>query len=1017
MLSTMRTHQKKILIAITFPIILVFVLYYGVSRDMKRRGSDAYETEHVALVNKTGTISRARFLRAYANNEQYLRSNYGEQWDETLVDRLELEKNVLDQLIHEELLYQAAKEAGLKVTDAEVISFIETNEARPRGRSVREWLEYLVMLGNDLQEYFDSQKRSVLITKMQRIITSNSHVTEQELLDAYREREEKVKADYLAFDPKTYVSQVPEPSDDALQAFFDQNKERFRVADKVKVKYLQIDPKTFTDTVLVTQEAIERYYEDHAEEYETPEQVQVEHLAFLPENFQDRVVLKEEDIVSHFEKNVGRYRTEPQMRVRYIALDFRNLMDGVSPSDEEIVSYYEENPQGFFSEEERRVRRIHVPFDDADSGEQKTEKRELIRKIKSEIEEGLSFEDAARTYSQDEFRNVGGLMGYRTYGELASLGIADSVFELDPGETSDVVSLPNGLALVHVEDIKEATRQSLNAVRDKVAEVLKYNKAEQQARESLTDLKSQMGNQIDLTLVPEGYVFRETRAFERGTHVDDVVGDDDYRTFTNEAFRLSAGQISEPVPANRNWYLIEALEKIDARDMTLEEARERVSADKTREEALVIARQEVENAAEMIRDGHGFDEIAKSKGVEIFDTGLLYKEGRVPEIGWNAAEFLGTAFQMIEGEISNPVASPRGFHILRFLDRVEARIPDLDETISNSIRQKLNVQYSVEAARSFGESVILAAVESVTLSEVTDQESEQEEEPIAPEREVPIDLELGLQKERDYFLAHNRSLDEAARQSHPIAQMQFAETSLFAEDDYPEPIGQAPELVQVAFKMKQVGDAYRKVIPRAMMGRPNEISDFFLITLTDKIEAHIPEISEVSEEVREAFLHEQGALLAKAEAEVAHSKLTSWIADYRAGAGATAEFKLSDFAQENGSVVQNAPSLTRNSPFGIYGQCPDVAYAAMQTAVGECTGLIEATTPVVVENKEVGRKTVGYFILQVLEHTEPDMNVYRETERAKIQNGILNERRNAAIQDWLKQRREQSSIEIKMKDL
>jgi len=1014
----MRTHQKKILIAITFPIILVFVLYYGASKDMRQRRGESMDSDYVALVNKDGRISRSRFLRAYSNNEQYLRNNYGEQWDETLVDRLELEKNVLDQLINEELLYQAAQEAGLKATDPEVISYIETTQAKPQGRTVREWLERLAMLGNDLEEYFDTQRRSLLMTKMQRVITSNSHVTEQELTDAYRDREEKIAADYLAFEPKSYLTAVAEPTEQALKDFLESNKERFRVPEKVKVKYLQIDPKIFRGTVQVTREAIERYYEDNAEEYEVPEQVQVEHLAFFPEKFQDRVVLKEEDILSHFENNAGRYRTEPQMRVRYVALDFRQLMDTMSPTDEEIQAYYEENPQGFYSEEERKVRRIQIPLADSDSGEQKTAKRELVRRIKTDIEEGQTFEEAARQHSQDEFKDQGGLMGYRTYGDLASFGIADNVFELQPGAMSDVISVPNGLALVYVEDIKEATIQPLYAVRDKVADVLKYNKAESESRQRLSDLREQLGKQIDPTQVPQGFIVRETQAFARGGNVDEVVGEDDLRTFTNEASRLSPGQISEPIPANKNWYLIEMLEKIDARDMTLEEARERVAADKTREEAMKIAMQQAQDAEAMIRDGHGFDEISKSKGVDILDTGLLYKEGRVPEIGWNAKDFLDTAFKLTDGEISGVVSSPRGFHLIRFVDRVDARIPDLDETISKSIEQKLTVQYSVEAARSFGESVIMTAVESVVVPEVPVEEDTQQpaEEPTASEEEQPLDLETALQKERDYFLTHNKALDEAARETHPMAKLSFLETSLFAENENPEPLGQAPELAQVAFKMKQVGETYRKVIPRAMMGRPNEINDFFLVMLTDKREAHVPDIAEVSEEVRKVFLDQQAALLAKEEAEAAHTKLKSWVSDWRAGKDATAEFKLSDFARENGYSVQSAGLFSRTQPFANYGQVPDVAYAAMRTAVGECTGLIEATVPVLVENKEVARTTVGYFILQVLEHVEPDMTAYHEKERATLLNSMLNERRNAAIQDWLKQRRAQSKIDIKMKD-
>ena len=70
-----------------------------------------------------------------------------------------------------------------------------------------------------------------------------------------------------------------------------------------------------------------------------------------------------------------------------------------------------------------------------------------------------SFEDLARTHSKDIFAEKGGDMGYKYYYELreefTSNAELDSVFNMNSGETSDVIKTSFGWVIYRIDEAKQ----------------------------------------------------------------------------------------------------------------------------------------------------------------------------------------------------------------------------------------------------------------------------------------------------------------------------------------------------------------------------------------------------------------------------------------------------------------------------------------------------------------------------------------------------------------------------------
>ncbi len=140
------------------------------------------------------------------------------------------------------------------------------------------------------------------------------------------------------------------------------------------------------------------------------------------------------------------------------------IMKDVAVSDEELDEYYEKNKENFQVPE--TVRASHILVADEDG----------MKKVRADLDAGMSFEDAARKHSSCPSKEQGGDLGYFSKEQMVP-EFAAAAFAMKVGEISaEPVKTQFGLHLIKLVDKKEASVRPLEEVRSQLAESLLNDK-------------------------------------------------------------------------------------------------------------------------------------------------------------------------------------------------------------------------------------------------------------------------------------------------------------------------------------------------------------------------------------------------------------------------------------------------------------------------------------------------------------------------------------------------------------
>lgn len=138
---------------------------------------------------------------------------------------------------------------------------------------------------------------------------------------------------------------------------------------------------------------------------------------------------------------------------------FDSVTSDITVADDEVKKYYEENKESLFKTPEQiEVSHILVKFGENDTMRKTKEAAlEKIKVAQEKLNDGSSFEDIARRYSEDENTNTkGGALGYFPRGMLVP-EFEEIAFNLKIDEISDIVETAYGFHIIKVTDKKPET--------------------------------------------------------------------------------------------------------------------------------------------------------------------------------------------------------------------------------------------------------------------------------------------------------------------------------------------------------------------------------------------------------------------------------------------------------------------------------------------------------------------------------------------------------------------------------
>ncbi len=277
MLGFMRKHARSSFIKIIFWMLIAVFVFWGVGVMV----ADGDKVNVAAMVDGE-PITVQTYARAHERMQRIYQELYKENLSPQILAQLNLGQRALDDLVTEMLLKREAARLGLQVTDDEVReSILDIPAFQDGSRFDRtRYLNALRASRLTPAEFEESQRESLLVTKLEGLLTDGLTASDQEVKNLYALENEKLDLTFVKV-PFAQFKEDATVSDTEVADYYEKNRERFRRPDTVTIAYVPYAPDHFAEKVPVEEQSIKDYYDAHLSDYEQPEKLHLQHILFV----------------------------------------------------------------------------------------------------------------------------------------------------------------------------------------------------------------------------------------------------------------------------------------------------------------------------------------------------------------------------------------------------------------------------------------------------------------------------------------------------------------------------------------------------------------------------------------------------------------------------------------------------------------------------------------------------------------------------------------------------------------
>jgi peptidyl-prolyl cis-trans isomerase D len=599
MLDRMRRHKGWLKWSLAIVILAFIVLY--IPSFLK---SDAAANSDVVASVEGRDITVGRFRAAYQRQMQAYRAQFGGNVDEKMLKQLGIDQRIVQQMIEEETALAEASKLGITATDEEVRTRIASMPGlQENGQFIGEQrYRQLLQLQTPpltVSDFEDQIRRAITIEKLRSALTNWITVSDKEVEDEFRRRNEKVKLAIVAFAADKFREGL-DATDAELTAYYDAHKNDLKVPEKRKVKYALVDTQALRNTITVSADDVKRYYEDNEQQYSTPEQVRASHILFKTDGKNDDAVKKQAEEVlakaksgADFAKLATEYSQDDASKVKGGDLDFFPKGQMVPEFDKAVFSM----KVGEISDLVKSQFGYHI----IKLVDKKPAAKKTLDEVRAQIEDQLKWE-RAQAEAQRVADDVAGKLkkpadfdGYAkgrglTVGEsamfsrdepIAGLGMAPAVaeraFDLKEGEVSEPIRTQQGFAFITVTGKQDSYIPKLDEVKAKVREEVIKKKAADVAREKAASIGAQMkSGDFNAAAKAAGLDVKTTDFISRG---GTLPGIGTSPAVDAVAFTLQPNQVSDPIATDNGTVIVKVLERQDPAPADLASGKSSIKSD------------------------------------------------------------------------------------------------------------------------------------------------------------------------------------------------------------------------------------------------------------------------------------------------------------------------------------------------------------------------------------------------------------------------------------------------------
>ena len=500
MMDNLRTAANSVVLKIIFGIIIVSSILTGVSGYLIGGGKN-----YAAKVNGQ-EIGRGQFENAVASERNRMQQQLGDQFSELAANEnymKTMRQQVLNRLIDESLLDQYARELGLSISDEQVKQAIfQTQAFQTNGKFDNQRFSGIVaQMGMTTDQYAQALRNQLTTQQLINAIAGTDFMLpgESDQLAALVSQQRVVREATINVNA---LAAKQTASDEEINAFWQQNQARFMAPEQFRVSYIKMDAASMQESA--SDEEIQSWYDQHKDQFTQPQRnrysviqtkTEADAKAVLAElqkgaDFATLAKEKSTDIISA--RNGGDMgwmedaSTVPELKDA--GLKEKGQLSGVIKSS-----------VGFLVARLDDVQPAQVkPLADV--------RNDIAAKVKQEkaldayyaLQQKVSDAASNDNESLASAAQVAGLKVVETgwFGrdnlpeELNFKPVADAIFNGGlvgengaPGSNSDIITVDGDRAFVlRISEHKAEAVKPLAEVKAQVSDIVKHNKAEQQAK-------------------------------------------------------------------------------------------------------------------------------------------------------------------------------------------------------------------------------------------------------------------------------------------------------------------------------------------------------------------------------------------------------------------------------------------------------------------------------------------------------------------------------------------------------
>ncbi|HNW58349.1 MAG TPA: peptidylprolyl isomerase [bacterium] len=366
------------------------------------------------------------------------------------------------------------------------------------------------------------------------------------------------------------------------------------------------------------------------------------------------------------------------------ASDF--LASVAAPTDAEIKSYHQKHEEEFKEPEKRVI--DYVLFDFAPTKADSEAVRQQAQEILTEARAGSNFAELAKLNSQDPgSAEKGGDLGFFARGAMVK-PFEEAAFAARAGEIVGPVTSQFGLHIIKVGERKTEEGQE----KVQASHILLKYEISPRTREALQEEANyiaETAKEQDLKSVAaaENKKVERTEPFVAGGFIPGVGMEPRVSGF---AFRSKKDAVSDVIYAERGYMVVHVAEVIPEHVKSWIEAKETISAKLKNEKALLLAKEKCQSLYSQAQSANSLEGAAAQIGGKVQQTGEFTFSGYISGLG-RESRFVGTAFSLQPGTISQPVEGSRGYFLIKLLSKTSLAEADFNaqkETLRNQLLQR-----------------------------------------------------------------------------------------------------------------------------------------------------------------------------------------------------------------------------------------------------------------------------------------------------------------------------------------